>query len=181
MRIFGAPLKVTPLIGVVAAATATACGAASQAIKNDTAGGLKLVACNSVIAATAKPTPGRRIVLGRLVLPREGHVLQGRADQRNRPLPFFAKQGLEVLASRVRVDVIVPEEWRRRAAVSWGENGGPGQVSHVRFLGCAPVAGRRWLSYPGGYFLREPACLPLVVRIGRSVARVRLSIGRRCG
>lgn len=141
---------------------------------------LKIVGCDSIIAASTRPWPDRRVLFGRVVLPRENQLLQGHAASENRPLPYFAKQGVQVRAGRTTISLIVPRRWRTRLAVGWGENGGPQQASQVRLAGCNLEVGRQWLSYPGGYFLRRPACAPLLVRVGTRSARIRLSLGRPC-
>lgn len=164
---------------VIVASGAAAASVAAAA----TPGGLaprKLVTCDEAIHFTRAPSPGTRLLLGRVALPPEGFPGRPIAARENRPLPYFAKFGLQVHSGRLPVDVIVPRAWRTRAAVGWGEDRGPQQASSVRVQACKPVLGRPWLAFPGGYFLRRPACVPLIVRVGARSARFRLGIGRRC-
>jgi len=168
---------VSGLTAIVAVAGVTASVAATAP------GGIaprKVVTCDEAISFTRAPHAGTRVLLGRLALPPERFPSRPRAAPENRPLPYYAKFGLQVRSGRNPVDVIVPRAWRTRAAVGWGEDAGPQQASSVRVLACKPVLGRPWLAFPGGYFLRKPACIPLTVRVGTRTAHVRLGIGRRC-
>jgi hypothetical protein len=141
---------------------------------------LKVVTCNDVTRVGDAPGRRLRVLFGRVAVPRQNALLQPHAAPANRPLPDYAKQGLQLHASRQPVEVVVPIRWRTRLAVGWGETGGPQQASVVRVLPCRRVLGHDWLTYPGGYFVRAPACVPLVIRTGPKTARVRLSVGRRC-
>jgi hypothetical protein len=141
---------------------------------------LKVVTCNDIAIFGNAASPRRRILFARVAVPRESFVMQPHAAQANRPLPYFAKQGIQLHSGRQPVEVLVPNRWRSRFAIGWGENGGPQQASAVRLLACSPVLGHAWLTYPGGYFVRKPACVPLVIRIGRETTRIRLSIGKSC-
>jgi hypothetical protein len=162
---------------VAAGATAASLAAATAP------GGIaprKVVTCDEAIAFTRAPSHGTRVLLGRVALPPERFPSRPRAAPENRPLPYFAKFGLQIHSGREPVDVVVPRAWRARLALNWGENGGPAQSSSIRVLACGPVLGRRWLAFPGGYFLRKPACVPLIVRVGSKSAHIRLGIGRSC-
>src|SRR5437870_4161994 len=119
-------------------------GAAAASVAAATApGGIaprKIVTCDEAISFTRAPSAGTRVLLGRVALPPERFPGQPHAAPENRPLPYYAKFGLQVHAGRGPVDVIVPPAWRTRVALGWGEDsGGPQQASTVRVLGCRPV------------------------------------------
>ena len=97
-----------------------------------------------------------------------------------RPLPYYAKAGLEVHARRPAFDVLVPPAWRSRIALGWGEDHQPTFASVIHVPTCAAVLGSGWISWAGGYFLRKPACVPVIVRSGSRSIEIRLAIGRAC-
>ena len=81
---------------------------------------------------------------------------------------------------RTSITISVPHAWRTGAAISWG---GSGAVSVVRFEGCSippNLSPKRWNGYVGYFYVREPTCVPLHVRVGRRSTTVRFGIGRTC-
>jgi hypothetical protein len=92
--------------------------------------------------------------------------------------PYWHKQGLVIRATGESVTVTVPKLWRKRAAVTWGNAGGP--VSSLRIEGCGTsrTVGR---AYAGGFFLRSPSeCVPLIFAVGKRSVTVRFGVGERC-
>lgn len=87
---------------------------------------------------------------------------------------YFAKTGLVWNGGRA-IELEVPEELRLTLAIGWG---GPAQPSHVVRLDCADIGS--WIAVPGGYWVREPACAELIVRVGGDVERVSIGLGRPC-
>jgi hypothetical protein len=141
----------------------------------------KVVTCGDAINVTKTPRPGGRILFRRITLPPEGLLLRPRASTRNKPLPGYAKRGIAVRASRDPVELIVPTRWRSRFEIGWGENSsGPQEATAVRVLGCNAVAGNNWFSYPGGFYVSRPACVPLDIHVGRATTRIHLAIGIPC-
>lgn len=139
----------------------------------------RVVRCGGEAAGLGPGPPrrGERVLLGRVALPPER--FPGRpnyAPEYFQPLPYFAKYGLGVRAGREPVDLVIPVPWRNRFAIAWG-NLRVQQAAAVRIFACEWA---EWLRYPGGYYLREPACVPLIVRVGGRSARIRLGIGRAC-
>ncbi len=100
------------------------------------------------------------------------------------PFRWWGKQGIEVKAGREPVDLTVPRFWRDRVTITWGDSGGRQGASVVRILGCEPSPSEEppnpWWAYPGGFFAREPLCLPLVVRVGNRRAFVPVAVGKPC-
>ena len=142
-----------------------------------------IVGCDE-IAGTAPafpPTrPDERLVLGRVSLPsRDFPYPPDYEPAIPGPFRYFAKYPLFVRAGSQPVELIVPSAWRTRLAITWG-NHGPYQAAIVQVNGCPPSASGPWLGYPGGYYLRRPACVPLIVRVGAKRTRVRIGIGKQC-
>jgi hypothetical protein len=94
------------------------------------------------------------------------------------PWAYWSKAGLIVRADGVPVTVSVAASWRTRAAIVWGNNGGPN--SSLTIAGCGTNR-RVGLAYAGGFYLRaSSACVPLVFRVATRSATVRFGVGRRC-
>src|SRR5215469_11320857 len=76
--------------------------------------------------------------------------------------------------------ITVPQAWRHRAAIGWGND--PGAVSSLRLLRCPPQLGL-WNAYAGGFYLRSASgCVPLVFAIARRATTLRFAIGSgNCG
>jgi hypothetical protein len=93
------------------------------------------------------------------------------------PWPYWQKNGIEILAGTPVVSISVPESWRQRAAITWGNNS---IVSALRLTACSRPAGV-WDGYAGGIYLRSAAaCVPLIIRIGDRSVTVRFGIGQHC-
>jgi hypothetical protein len=142
-----------------------------------------VVRCDE-IAGTAPafpPTrPDERLVLGRVSLPAEEFPYPpGYQPGTSGRLPYFAKYPLFVRAGSEPVELFVPSGWRTRFAVGWG-NHGSYEAAIVKVNACPRSALGPWLGYPGGYYLRRPACVPLIVRVGAKRTRVRIGIGKQC-
>ena len=133
------------------------------------------VGCDQTIQQTG--APGGRILFGVLAVP-PAH-LERAAPTGTRPWGYFTKYGLAIRANSPAVLVTIPEAWRHRAAITWGNN--IGAVSSLRLLSCPPQVGA-WNAYAGGFYLRSASgCVPLVFEIGRRTATLRFALGRSCG
>jgi hypothetical protein len=117
---------------------------------------------------------GYRIVLGAISVP--PLFLEQVVESPDPSWPYWRKAGLVIRAGAGPVVVSVPNGWRDRVAIGWGNAGSSG--STVRF---APCARGPWHAYAGGFSLRRPSdCVPLVVRVGERSATVWLGFERRC-
>ena len=134
------------------------------------------VGCDQIIQQVGKP--GGRLVLGVLAVP-PAHQEQA-APTAARPWAYFAKWGIAVRAGSPAVLITVPDAWRHRAGIGWGNN--TGVVSSLRLLSCPRQLGA-WNVYAGGFYLRSPSgCVPLVFQIGRQTATLSFAIGSgNCG
>ncbi len=93
---------------------------------------------------------------------------------------LLREYGIAIRAGSPAVLITVPETWRHRAGIGWGNN--LGVVSSLRLLSCPRQLGA-WNVYAGGFYLRSPSgCVPLVFHIGRQTATLTFAIGNdNCG
>ena len=70
-------------------------------------------------------------MLGALAVP-PAH-LEHAAPTGTRPWAYFSKYGIAIRAGSPAVLITIPEAWRHRAAIGWGNN--IGGVSSLRVLG----------------------------------------------
>jgi hypothetical protein len=134
------------------------------------------VGCDQIIQQVGPP--GGRLVLGVLAAPPAR--LEHAAPTATRPWAYFAKYGLAIRAGSPAVLITVPDAWRHRAGIGWGNDSGV--VSSLRLLSCPRQLGA-WNAYAGGFYLRSPSgCVPLVFHIGRQTAALSFAIGNgSCG
>jgi hypothetical protein len=153
----------------LAALTSAAAGAAPPP---------NIVPCDSVVLRPKYLDGSHRFVLGRVAFHRT-RVFQT-AEGRGGSLPYWSKALVFIRAGRMPVTISVPTNWRERAAITWGNL----TVTHtLRFAPCLTppnLSPNRWNGYAGGFYVLEPACVPLRVRIGERSAAVRFGIGRAC-
>lgn len=163
-------------------------GASRSAVASEPAGGVQRppvagavvqLSCNTSIAAEPALPAGYRLVLRGLAVP-VVRVLEvhetGAAEPTNR---LFAKWGLVVRAG-VALDLQLKPGWADRARISWGSSAAPGVAVHVP--ACQPPSGKgRWLVFAGGTWVKQPACVPLIVRFRGQVVEVPLGVGVPCG
>jgi hypothetical protein len=164
-----------PVVGFAVLAGMTASSASS-------ADG-RTVPCWDIIDYTKFPYFGNsrpeyryRQVLGVVAVPPA--FMRQVVPTRQKPWTYWHKQGLVIRATGEIVTVTVPKIWRKRAAITWGNSGGP--VSSLRFEGCGGSANVGH-AYAGGFLLRSrSACIPLIFRVGKRSATVRFGLGQRC-
>jgi hypothetical protein len=168
------------MIIVVSAALALtfALGVASRAAVPEAGSTPPTVACDRIIDRVGSGrVGGKRIVLGVVSVPR-AYIPQTVATG-ERPWRFWSKAGLVIRGGgRTPVSVAVPEAWRNRVAISWGNTR---IVSSLRIARCPPWESKKWNAYAGGFLLKaRSACLPLIFRVGQHSATVRFGVGRMC-
>ncbi|MBG0564611.1 hypothetical protein [Actinoplanes aureus] len=130
------------------------------------------VSCAHDIGGTAPDPTSYRVVLDAVALP--SAVLE--PHESGEPGWLFAKHGLLVRAG-TEVAISVPPEWAAAARIGWGSPGPEG----TRILVPACRGGRSgWLAFAGGYTVRKPACLPLLVRVDEREERTAVSVGVAC-
>ncbi len=136
-----------------------------------------VVTCDQIILQPKSPVAGGyRRVLGVISVP-PAYIPQVVHTPGER-WPYGEKAGLAVRANRAPVIVSVPQAWRARAAITWG-NGNPA-VSSLKIAAC-PLPPDTWNAYAGGFSLRSRGvCVPIIFQVGQRRALVRFGIGRRC-
>jgi hypothetical protein len=107
---------------LTAAVTVTACSGPGPAARGKPRPALvtppHAVGCDQIIAQVGSPVG--KVVLGVLVVPpaRLAPAVPTGAS----PWGYFAKWGIAVRAASPAVLMTVPEAWRHRAAIGWGNN-----------------------------------------------------------
>jgi hypothetical protein len=91
---------------------------------------------------------------------------------------FWAKSPLFVRAGRT-ARIVVPRDQAGRVAVTWGNTDHDGIASRDFSVGHCPSASK-WIVFPGGFFVAEPACIDLVVHADGEATRVRVGVGAAC-
>ena len=169
-------LVVTALVGAL---SASCLGGSSQsaAVSAPRTNVQLVVTCDQVILRPKSPfSDGYRRVLEVISVP-QAYIPQVVRITGGR-WPYWEKSGLVVRAGRSPVTVSVPQAWRTRAAITWG-NAKPA-VSSLRISPC-PSPPNVWNAYAGGFFMRSRgACIPLVFQVGDRRQVVRFGIDRRC-
>ena len=161
------------VIALAAAATATT---ATVGNATHVAAPPEVVPCSDIIGHAKTGTDsGYRVVLGIVSVP-PAHF-SGGVTTHSTPWAYWRKAGLVIHASRSPVSVTIPNAWRTRAAITWGQSD---TVSALRIAAC-PTPPKRWNAYAGGFYTRTPSeCVPLTFKVGRRTQTVRFGIGRSC-
>jgi hypothetical protein len=143
----------------------------------------RTIPCGEIVDVTRFPYLGSferrhryRLVLGAVSVPPA--YLEQVVPTGQTPWTHFSKRGMVVRSGR-SVRITVPQAWRRRVGIVWG-NAGHGVFSSIRIAACGsdPSKGN---AYAGGFYLRRPSeCVPLVFRVGSRSQVVRFGVGRRC-
>lgn len=91
----------------------------------------------------------------------------------------FAKVGL-ILKARSVFTLSVPAQMRGAMKIGWS-NRGYTLADELEIPGCNPhQANGDWLVYPGGFWLKEPGCIPLEVTTGQTNLTIYIPIGKPC-
>jgi hypothetical protein len=91
---------------------------------------------------------------------------------------LFAKTGLTVRVGAT-FTITVPAGYADRARIGWGSPGQP--TTRLTVDACPPSpAGALWLTYAGGYWVRSPMCLPVIVESAGRRQQVLVGVGTPC-
>ena len=142
-----------------------------------------LLLCGQQISGNlTSHTPATRLVLGRVWLPKSS-ILLGRNRWRL-PIPpgqdAFVKFGITVTAGSP-VTLEVPSASRAAYALHFSSSATTvaGGETDVRVFPC-PRSQTPWTAWAGGYLVKRPACVPLLVHVGTRTARVKIALGHSC-
>ena len=138
------------------------------------------VSCDRIVLrARSGAEDGYRILLGAVSMPGSRHLAGRTARSGDRHWPYYRNGGIAIRAGTSAVSVSVPEGWRHRVALSWGDSPA---ASSLRFASCGRSAAGAWNAYSGGFHLHSRAdCVPLLVTVGGMSTTVRIGVGRSCG
>jgi hypothetical protein len=174
MRVWLSLLASAIVAAVVVGATARATSVAPT----------RTVPCQEIIGHPDFPFAGfpsfrYRVVLGVVSAP--PRFLGQPVALREGPWPYWLKVALVIEAGAPTVSISVPERWKKRVAIIWG-NGKYDAGSSIQIAGgCRTTDPGVGNAYAGGFYFRSrTACVPLVFRVGGRSATVRFGIGRRC-
>jgi hypothetical protein len=104
------------------------------------------------------------------------NALQTSSSQRIGQFRLFAKTGLWFKPG-TSFELEVPPELRGKLAIGWGDPGSPSD--RVVFPKCSNV-GNEWSVLPGGYWVTDPLCAPLIVRSEGVEHAVQFGLGVPC-
>jgi hypothetical protein len=136
------------------------------------------IACKDAIASKADLPADLSVVFNQVALPTVNAVQANRSGESDPSARLFAKAGLFV-ASGASVALIVPPEWLGRLTIGWDNSGK--RRTHLFVSGCkATGSQKRWLVFAGGFWVGEPACVPLLVRSGAQEQKVQIGVGAAC-
>ncbi|MYW02659.1 hypothetical protein [Streptomyces sp. SID3343] len=137
------------------------------------------VDCAGRIQAVAAPTDTYTVVLGDVAFETSRKLQATDGGGTDAPHPWFAKTGL-LVRDGAAVDILVEGKDADHAAVGWG-NGASGGAQSVRVPGCAgDGAETPWTVFPGGYWVDQPRCVTVTVRVRGEQTRVRVPVGADC-
>ena len=162
-------MKIVVLAAVALAVVTPASPASANPVASTTA-----LPCDQSIGSNGPPFDGFAKVLGKVWLPTR-HAL-GSVRLVDPPAPtarWWSKQGL-VVRAKTTFTLAVPKAWRGRLAIGWATQ----PSERVTVAGCDP--GGKWLAYAGGYWVSEPACVPLVVESNQLRKVVHIGVGAAC-
>ena len=112
-------------------------------------------------------------------MPGSRHLAADSAATPDRRWRYYRNAGIAIRAGTSAVRVSVPEGWRHRVAVSWGDS--PASSS-LNFAPCERSGSGAWNAYSGGFHLHARGdCVPLLVTVGGMSTTVRVGVGRACG
>jgi hypothetical protein len=139
------------------------------------------LACGQYID-TRPPTPDYTVVLGVVALPiapRAAALQTAISDSADPSARLFSKTGL-LIRTGTRFELAIPPAWAGRLRIGWAN--GPAQPGPGLEVNCHPHPGDRsgWLAYPGGFWLRHPACVPLLIKTATRSRRVQIGLGTPC-
>jgi hypothetical protein len=92
---------------------------------------------------------------------------------------YWVKTPVYLRTNGKSATVVVPSGERGRIAMTWGNT--DSDAVATRSFRVGPCAGSGyWVVFPGGYYVTEPDCYRLLVRVGGKEMRVQVGIGAPC-
>ena len=135
--------------------------------------------CERAFDAGSEPPESSTVVLDVVALPTSDgmrEALQTSASGEPDPAArLFAKQGL-VVRSGASFVLEVPADAVDRLSIGWSN---PDERTRRLVIDACPGSSK-WLAFVGGYWVKDPGCMPLVVRAGGQERRVTIGVGAPC-
>jgi hypothetical protein len=138
------------------------------------------VPCADAIDTIAVVPADLSAILDAVALPTRTTLQANPTNNSTPPLRLFAKQGL-VVRTGSAVALSIGPGWEDRARIGWGSPG-PRPAPRISVPACTGPSGGavRWLSFAGGYYVDQPACLPLIVGVKGRQLQVFIGVGVAC-
>ena len=134
--------------------------------------------CRDVIASAVEPSPDLSVVFDQVALPTRRALQANHSGDADSAVRWFAKVGLFV-SRGASFELIVPNEWLGHLSMAWGST--TNRTTHLAVLGCpANEAEKRWSVYAGGFYVKDPACVSLLVKSGAREESVHIGVGAAC-
>jgi hypothetical protein len=142
---------------------------------------LAQVICKDAITTLANVlVMPRNVIGGQLRRFPDGRAQQ--IDDSGQPeFPFSSKTPLVVRAATRPFTIKIAPAWRGRAGMLWGNPQSNVAADGVRVVPCSRGDDNGdWVVWTGGFVVKEPGCVPLVVTMGYRVYRARVALGVAC-
>ncbi len=165
------------LCAVVVAAT----GCAGGDGQSDLAARIQVVGDDELACSPAPDAPPAdfTLVFDTVALPSASayaSALQTNRRESNNGQPYyFAKTGLWWRGDAV-FEIAVPDEYQDRLAIGWGRSNQP--PAHSVQADCD--IDTDWAGAPGGYWITEPMCAEIIVRVDGNEQREQIGLGTPC-
>jgi len=160
---------------------ALATGCAGGDGESDLAARIQVVSDDEMACSPApdEPPADLTLVLDSVALPSTptyAFALQTNRRESGSGQPYyFAKTGLWWRGDAV-FEIAVPDEYQDRLAVGWSRANEP--PAHSVSADCA--LDTDWAGAPGGYWVTEPMCAEIIVRVDGTEQRERIGLGTPC-
>ena len=132
--------------------------------------------CDDAISSVTAPGQDEVSIVNEVALPKNALQANPSGERSLDPgARLFAKAALFV-APRANLLLNVPEEWMGKASIGWGP--AATRTMALSISGCD--AGDRWLVFAGGFWVAQPACIPLLVHTVTLHETVMIGVGKAC-
>lgn len=92
---------------------------------------------------------------------------------------LFAKTGL-MIRDGATFSIRVAPEYADRAQIGWGSPGPTATRITVESCQGPSASPSGWLAFPGGYYVHQPTCLPVIIESAGKSQRVSIGVGTTC-
>lgn len=136
-----------------------------------------MLRCQDAIYSQLNPGSDQATIYGEVALPKDS-LQANRSGEADPSAKLFAKNGLSV-ASNTSFMLSVPDQWMGKLSIGWGS---PAiRTMNLYVPRCQQSASQnRWLVFAGGFWVSEPACVPIVVNSGTEQETVQVGVGTAC-